>query len=66
MMFAKNYQYLIRLNKVTDNITNLTLDLYLDFTSLGSFMKVNILKTLIKNWNKKLDKLNLLSINQTI
>ncbi len=65
-MFAKNYQYLIRLNKVTDNITNLTLDLYLDFTSLGSFMKVNILKTLIKNWNKKLDKLNLLSINQTI
>tara|TARA_R110000868_G_scaffold81946_2_gene231706 strand:+ start:20552 stop:21613 length:1062 start_codon:yes stop_codon:yes gene_type:complete len=66
MMFVKDYHYIIHLEKVTENLTNLTLDLYLEFTTIGTIMKTNILKMLIKIWNKKLEKLNLLSIKQTI
>lgn len=66
MMFAKDFRYIIHLNKVTDNITNLTLDLYFDFSTIGKIVKTYVVKKGIKIWNRNLEKLNLLSIKQPI
>lgn len=61
MMFTKNYSYLIKLNETGFNKTNVELNLFLDFTTLGSFMKSNILKVLTKTWENKLKHLHELS-----
>ena len=64
MMFTRNYYYLIKLNEIGDNKTNVELNVFLDFTTLGTFMKSNILKVVTKTWENKLKNLHELSIKQ--
>ncbi len=59
MMFTKDFSYLIKLNKVDKYTTNLEVSLFLEFTTIGAFMKSNILKLLTKMWKKKLNQLEL-------
>jgi hypothetical protein len=66
MMFVKDFHYVLRLDKINDTKTNLSLDLYLEFTSIGNIMKKNILRKVEKTWNKKLEKLNQIAIKQSI
>lgn len=64
MMFTKNYSYLIKLNKIGENTTQIVLNIYLDFTTMGTFMKPNILKMVSKMWNTKLEQLHEISKNK--
>jgi len=59
MMFTKDFSYLIKLNKLDKNKTNIEVSLFLEFTTIGAFMKSNILKMLTKMWKKKLNQLEL-------
>jgi hypothetical protein len=61
MMFVKNYSYLIRLNEIDDNTTNVELSVFLNFTTLGTLMRNNIRNILTKIWKNKLKNLNKLS-----
>ncbi len=61
MMFTKNYSYLIRLNEIDNNKTNVELSVFLDFTILGTFIKAKVLNMLSKRWKTKLKNLNNLS-----
>ena len=61
MMFTTKYSYVIKLNEIDNNKTNVELDVFLDFTTLGSFMKSNILKVVTKSWENKLKNLHELS-----
>lgn len=64
MLFTKNYSYLIKLNKIDENTTQITLNIYLDFTTIGTFMKQNILKMISKMWSVKLEQLYKVSKNK--
>ena len=61
LMFAKNYYYFIRLYKMDDSTTKISVSIYFEFTSLGTFMKTRILKKMFKMWENKLLHLRLLS-----
>jgi hypothetical protein len=63
MMFTKNYSYLIKLNEIEDNRTSLELNIYLELTTLGTFMKSNILRMINTRWENKLNNLYKLSLN---
>jgi hypothetical protein len=65
MLFVKDFHYVIRLDKINDKKSNLTLELYLEFTTIGNMMKNNILKMVINKWDKKLERLNQLAIKQS-
>ena len=58
MIFTKNFSYFIKLHKIDQNTTQVTVNLFLDFTTIGSFIKRNILKMVLKMWNKKLEHLH--------
>lgn len=64
MMFTKNYWYLIKLHKIDENTTQIILNVFLDFTSIGTFMKSNILKIVSKMWENKLEQLHEISKNK--
>ncbi|MFH7000603.1 DUF2652 domain-containing protein [Flavobacterium bizetiae] len=61
MMFTKDFSYLIKLHKTNENTTKVTVNLFLDFTTIGTFIKRNILKMVLKTWNKKLEQLHQVS-----
>nr|WP_315166395.1 DUF2652 domain-containing protein [uncultured Flavobacterium sp.] len=58
MMFTKDFSYLIKLHKINENTTQVTVNIFLDFTTIGTFIKRNILKMVLKMWNKKLEHLH--------
>ncbi len=64
MMFVRDFHYVIRLDKINDSNTNLSLDLFLEFNFIGNIMKHSILIMIEKMWNKKLEKLNQIAINR--
>ena len=64
MMFTTKYSYVLKLNEIDNNKTNVELNVFFDFTSLGAFMKSNILKVVAKTWEKKLKNLHELSKKQ--
>jgi hypothetical protein len=66
MMFAKDFHYVLRLDKINETKTNLRLDLFLEFTTIGIIMKSTIIKRLTNLWNKKLEKLNQVASKQPI
>jgi hypothetical protein len=59
MLFTKDFSYLIKLHKISENKTNVEVNIFLQFTTIGTFMKSNILKTVTKMWHKKLNQLQL-------
>lgn len=64
MMFTKNYSYLIKLHKIDENTTQIVLQIFLDFSPIGTFMKNNITKMVSKMWHAKLDQLHEVSKNK--
>ncbi|PIX12550.1 MAG: hypothetical protein COZ74_10865, partial [Flavobacteriaceae bacterium CG_4_8_14_3_um_filter_31_8] len=64
MMFTNNYSYLIKLQKKNENTTQITLTIYLDFNTIGTFIKSTILKMVSKMWNYKLEHLHEISKNK--
>lgn len=64
MMFAKNFSYLIKLQKIAENKTKVEVNLFLELNTLGTFMKSNIHKMIKKMWNNKLDQLQLVLENK--
>ncbi len=66
MMFVKNFHYVLRLDKMNEFQTNLSLDLFLEFNVIGNIMKHSILMMIEKNWNKKLEKLNQIATKQSL
>ena len=64
MMFTTKYSYVIKLNEIDNKKTNVELNVFFDFTRLGTFMKSNILKVVTKTWENKLKNLHELSIKQ--
>lgn len=65
MMFVKDFSYLIKLHRINENKTQVTLNIFLDYTTIGSFIKKNILKMVLKMWNKKLELLQEASKNKS-
>ncbi len=63
MMFTKNYSYVIKLDEIDNNRTTVDLSIFLEFTTLGTFMKSNILRVITKIWENKLNNLHKLSLN---
>ncbi|TCL65680.1 uncharacterized protein DUF2652 [Mariniflexile fucanivorans] len=61
MKFTRDFSYLIKLNKIDANNTKVVLNIYITFSTIGTFMKNNILKLVTKMWNKKLDDLHEIS-----
>lgn len=64
LMFTKNYSYLIKLIKLDEHTTKVTLDIYITFSTMGKFMQHSILKTVSKMWKLKLEELERLSKNK--
>ncbi len=60
LMFAKNYYYFIRLYKINETTTKISVSIYFELTSLGALMKPRILKKMSKMWENKLIHLRLL------
>ncbi len=63
MMFTKNYSYVIKLGEIDNNRTIVDLNIFLEFTTLGTFMKSNILRMINTRWENKLNNLHKLSLN---
>jgi hypothetical protein len=61
MMFTKNYSYVIRLNEIDNNRTTVELNIFLEYTTLGTFMKSYILRVITKTWENKLKNLRKLT-----
>jgi len=57
LLFAKNLSYLLKLTEIDENKTVVELNLFLEFTTFGTFMKINILKVFTKAWKSKLENL---------
>ncbi len=57
MMFTKNFSYIIKLHKIDENKTNVEVTIFLKLTTIGTFMRSNIIKMVTKMWNKKLNQL---------
>lgn len=64
MMFAKNFSYFIKLQKIEENKTKVEVNLFLELNTIGTFMKSNIFKMVKKMWNNKLDQLQLVLKNK--
>ena len=65
LMFAKNFSYLIKLHKIDKNKTKVEVNLYLEFNTLGAFMKSNIYRMIKKIWKNKLFELQLVLKNNS-
>ena len=65
MLFTNDFYYVIKLSRISEEQTNLKLEIYIDFTSIGHLMQATLLKMLSKMWNKKLDKLYQLAMNKS-
>ena len=61
MMFTQNYSYVIKLNEIDNKRTSVELNIFLEFTTLGTFMKSYILRVITKTWENKLKNLRKLS-----
>ncbi len=61
MMFTKNYSYVIKLNEIDNMRTTVELNIFLEFTTLGTFLKSYILRAITKTWENKLNNLRKLS-----
>ncbi|MGM5469714.1 DUF2652 domain-containing protein [Flavobacteriaceae bacterium LMO-SS05] len=64
MRFTKNYSYLIKLHEIDENTTRVELNVYLNFTTIGAFMKTFILEKVSKMWKLKLKELETISKNK--
>ena len=64
MLFTDAFSYLIKLHKIDQNSTALVLDIYITFSTVGTFMKNTILRKVSKIWKKKLEQLEALSKNK--
>jgi hypothetical protein len=42
MMFTKNYSYLVKLHKIDETSTQVVLNVYLDFTTVGTMSEVEV------------------------
>ena len=58
MKFTRDFSYVIKLNKIDENNTRVVLNIYITFSAIGTFMRNNILKSVTKMWNNKLDDLH--------
>lgn len=58
IIFLKKFYYLVNLHALDLNTTEISLNLYLEYTFLGSFMKKSILKRITKMWQNKLESLH--------
>ena len=65
MLFTNDFYYVIKLTPINAEQTNLELEFFIDFTTIGQLMQVTLLKMLSKMWNKKLNKLNQLAKNKS-
>ena len=65
LMFAKNFSYLIKLHKISENKTKVVVNLYLELNTLGAFMKSNIYRMIKKIWKNKLFELQLVLKNNS-
>ncbi|WP_157510397.1 DUF2652 domain-containing protein [Flavobacterium frigidarium] len=63
MMFTKNYSYLVKLHKIDETSTQVVLNVYLDFTTVGTMMRPSILNMIRKMWEEKLTQLHQVSKN---
>ncbi len=63
LLFTKNFIYFIKLKEVSTTKTSLELSLFVEFTTIGTFMKSSILKMLSKSWKKKFTSLQYLVEN---
>ncbi|MFK5959714.1 MAG: DUF2652 domain-containing protein [Lutibacter sp.] len=59
LRFTKNFSYFIKLHKIEENRTNVKVSLFLELTTIGSFINVTIFKKISKAWNTKLNQLEL-------
>lgn len=66
MFFLKKFYYLIKLHKIDDENTQLTLSLYLEYNIFGRIMKKAVLKKITKMWQRKLERLHKVSKNKII
>jgi len=57
ILFTKNYYYLIKLHKIDENRTKLNIDVFLEFSFIGKFIKKYLFKKFTKMWEEKSDKL---------
>jgi hypothetical protein len=57
LMFSKRFSYLIKLDTESEKSTRVTTELYVEFTTVGSFMKSNLTRMMKKIWEKRLKNL---------
>lgn len=60
LMFTRRFTYLIKLDKETENSTKVNTELYVEFTTVGSFMKSNLRRSMKKTWKNKLKDLQII------
>lgn len=66
MFFLKKFYYLIKLHKIDEHTTQLTLSLFLEYNILGKIMKKEIVKKVSRMWERKLANLHKLSKNNLV
>ena len=59
ILFTKNVSYFIALHKIDEHKTALKVSLFLELTTIGTFMKSTMIKIISKAWNNKLQQLHL-------
>ncbi len=64
MLFTDAFTYLIKLHKIDQDTTKIVLDIYITFSTVGTFMKNTITKKVTKMWKQKLKQLEALSKNK--
>jgi hypothetical protein len=64
MVFTNNFSYLITFHEIDRNTTKVVLDIYITFSTVGTFMKNTITKKVTKIWKQKLKQLEKLSKNK--
>jgi len=57
LILTRHFSYLIKLDKESENSTRVTTELYVEFTTVGSFMKSNLTRMMKKTWKNKLKNL---------
>lgn len=63
MKFTRDFSYLIKLYKIDEDNTRVVLNIYITFSTIGNFMKNNILRLVAKMWNDKLENLHEIAKN---
>ncbi|OBX25232.1 uncharacterized protein DUF2652 [Gelidibacter algens] len=57
LILTRRFSYLIKLDKESENSTKVTTELYVEFTTVGAFMKSNLTRMMKKSWKNKLENL---------